>query len=269
MNQAPMISVVTVCLNSAKTIRTTIESVLNQTYPNFEYIIKDGGSKDETLNICREYENAFRGKLRIISERDTGIYNAMNQGIGYCRGDVIALINSDDYYSKDTLEHVAQIYEHAESDLIVIIGDMERVSAEGDLIYRYHFDEEQVRRKQCFGHPSMFASKAVYKKIGMYDESYKLAADGDWQYRAHEDPDIKFLLCHEVFNHMREGGASDNPKYRWKWFHERVRMKKEHCRGSALRIYWQEFKSVIRTDIKAIIPKGVSKKLYEQKYKTK
>lgn len=71
----------------------------------------------------------------------------------------------------------------------------------------YTFNNEQVKKKQCFGHPSMFAAKSVYDKIGLYDESYRFAADGEWQYRAHEDPAIKYVLCHKVFNHMREGGA--------------------------------------------------------------
>ena len=267
MNKRPLISIVTACLNSEKTIRTTIESVLNQTYEHFEYVIKDGGSKDSTLDIVREYEEAFGGRLRVVCQKDKCMYEAMNQGIQMTTGDIVGIINSDDYYSPDTLERVAALYEAADTELLVVIGDMERVSESGELIYRYHFTQRLVDAKACFGHPSMFAARAVYDRIGLYDTSYKLAADGDWQYRAMEDDEVKVVLCPEVFNHMREGGASDNPKYRWRWFKERSRMRLEHKRGSALKIYWSEFKKVIKTDIKAIVPKGLKTAAYQIRYR--
>ena len=266
MLEKPLITVITVCFNSAKTIEITLKSVLAKTYENYEYLIIDGKSTDNTLAIIKKYEPEFKGKIRIISEHDTGIYNAMNKGIRNSHGVIIGILNSDDYYSIDTLENVARIYVNENHPFLVINGDMMRVSESGDEVFRYTFNNEQVKKKQCFGHPSMFAAKSVYDKIGLYDESYRFAADGEWQYRAHEDPAIKYVLCHKVFNHMREGGASDNPKYRWKWFNERVRMKKNHSKGSLVKIYWQEFKSVIRTDIKNIVPKSICKKLYGVKY---
>ena len=263
----PLITVVTACYNSAATIEITLKSVLAQTYQNYEYLIIDGRSTDNTLEIIEQYRERFGDKLRVISEKDTGIYNAMNKGVKNSRGEIIGILNSDDYYSETALESVAARYARERYPYIVINGDMIRVSESGEEIVRYSFKESQVERKACFGHPAMFAASAVYEKIGLYDESYKLAADGEWQYRAHEDPEVRYVLTHEVYNHMREGGASDNPKYRWRWFRERSRMKIEHKRGSKLKIYWQELKSVIRTDIKNIIPKGLSKKLYERKYR--
>ncbi len=263
----PLISVITVCYNSAKTIEATLQSVLAQTYENYEYLIIDGKSTDNTLEIIERYRGAFGDRLRVVSEKDTGIYNAMNKGIRLAKGAMIGIINSDDYYAPDTLSMVAQRYEQEQYPLLVVNGDMVRVSETGETIYVYHFHERQVDAKSCFGHPSMFAAKAVYDKIGLYDESYKLAADGDWQYRAHEDPEVRYVLTHQVFNHMREGGASDNPKYRWKWFRERSRMKKEHNRGPLWKIYWQEFKSVIRTDIKAIMPDNMKSALYRMRYR--
>jgi len=258
----PLITVITVCYNSGKTIEATLKSVLAQTYQNYEYLIIDGASTDETLKIVASYEEAFGGRLHVTSEKDSGIYNAMNKGIQKSRGAMIGILNSDDFYSPNTLELVAQRYEQEQYPLLVVNGDMIRVAENGEEICRYRFRQEFVDKKYCFGHPSMFAAKAVYDKIGLYDESYKLAADGEWQYRAHEDPQVRYVLCSEVFNHMREGGASDNPKYRWKWFRERVRMKQEHERGSMLVIYWQEFKSVLRTDIKGLLPQGWNKAVY-------
>ena len=93
------ISIITATYNSASTIRYTIESVLRQTCSDYELIIKDGGSKDETLDICREYEAKFEGRMRIISASDKGIYDAMNKGIETATGDVIGILNSDDFYT--------------------------------------------------------------------------------------------------------------------------------------------------------------------------
>ena len=111
-----------------------VKQLLNQTYDNYEYVIKDGGSKDSTIEIAKEYEDAFGGRLRIIQQKDSCMYEAMNQGIKSTKGDIIGIINSDDYYSLDTLEQVASLYEEADNELLVVIGDMERVSEKGDLI---------------------------------------------------------------------------------------------------------------------------------------
>ena len=266
MNSQPLISIITVCLNSEKTIRATLESIISQTYENYEYIIKDGGSKDNTINIIEEYIPKFKGKLKLLEKPDTGIYNAMNQGIAVCSGDIIGIINSDDYYAPYTLADVAEIYRAQNDPMIVIIGDMEKVSSNGELIYRYMYNEAMVEKKGCFGHPSMFATREVYKKIGYYDESYMLAADGDWQYRAMYDHEITVLLSHKVYNHMREGGASDNPKYRWKWFKERYRLETTYHRGTSIQIIFREIKSLLRTDLKIILPRKVQEHLYKVRY---
>lgn len=263
----PLISVITVCLNSEKTIESTLKSMLSQTYDNYEYIICDGCSTDATLDIVRKYEAQFNGRLRIYQEKDTGMYNAINKGIEKCTGKLIGILNSDDYYSDNTLELVAKKYEEEAHELIVINGDMERVNDDGEVIHRYHFTQGQVDRKEYFGHPSMFAAKAVYDKIGGYDESYRWAGDGDWQYRAHEDEEVRYVLCPHVFNHMREGGASDMFKYRWVWFKERTRLKLAHNRGHKLKIYMEELFSVFKTDVKNVLPAGLHKKVYSILYR--
>ena len=100
------VSIITVSYNSEKTIRRTIESVLNQTYRNIEYIIIDGASSDSTVDIIKEYESKFLGRLKWISETDSGIYDAMNKGICKASGELIGIINSDDYYEKEAVEHM-------------------------------------------------------------------------------------------------------------------------------------------------------------------
>ena len=112
----------------------------------------------------------------------------------------------------------------------------------------------------------MFVGKKVYDEVGLYDITYKLAADGEWQYRALEDSRVRFLLIDQVLNHMREGGASDNPKLRWKWFSERTQMRIKHKKASRAIIYLQEFGKVITTDAKAILPEKIKNKLYMIKY---
>ncbi|MDY2641210.1 MAG: glycosyltransferase, partial [Mediterranea sp.] len=95
------ISIITATYNSGKTVKDTLDSVLKQNYTDYELIIKDGGSKDNTLDICRAYEPKFKGKMRIISTPDKGIYDAMNQGIQAAKGDVVGILNSDDLYEDE------------------------------------------------------------------------------------------------------------------------------------------------------------------------
>lgn len=92
------ISVITVTFNSGKTVRYTIESVLKQEYSDYEYLVIDGGSKDNTIDIIKEYEPKFGGRMKWVSERDKGMYDAINKGIRMATGDVVGIINSDDFY---------------------------------------------------------------------------------------------------------------------------------------------------------------------------
>ena len=101
------LSIITVTYNSERTLRDTMESILSQTFQDFEYIIVDGASKDATLDIIREYEPRFQGKMRYLSEPDKGIYDAMNKGFAMATGDVIGILNSDDFFtSEDVLQAV-------------------------------------------------------------------------------------------------------------------------------------------------------------------
>lgn len=102
------VSIITPCLNSEETIRDTIESVLGQSYQNIEYIIVDGRSTDRTIEIVKEYASGFEGRLRYISEKDSGIYDAMNKGILQASGSVIGIINSDDWYEPEAVEQAVQ-----------------------------------------------------------------------------------------------------------------------------------------------------------------
>lgn len=175
------ISVITATYNSGSTLRDTIESVINQTYKDIEYIIVDGVSKDNTLDIAREYEPQFEGKMRIISESDKGIYDAMNKGVAMATGDVVGILNSDDFYtSNDVLLQIKNTFET--NDVDAIYGDIHFVN-DGNLdkCIRYYSSKNFKTWKMRMGwmpaHPSFYCKKEIYTQYGAFDCSYKIGAD--------------------------------------------------------------------------------------------
>ena len=110
MKKDTRVTIITVCYNSEKTIRKTMESVLEQTYTNIEYIVIDGQSLDTTMQIVKEIAPLFGEWIKIISEPDKGIYDAMNKGIKLAKGELIGIINSDDFYEKDAVEKIEEVY---------------------------------------------------------------------------------------------------------------------------------------------------------------
>lgn len=224
-----LISIITVTFNSDKTVRDTIESVLNQSYHNYEYIIKDGGSKDDTLEICREYESKFKGRMKIISAPDKGIYDAMNMGIEATTGDVVGLLNSDDFYtSNDVLQSIANTFNEKEID--AVYGDVHYVK-DDDLTkcVRYYSSAIFRRSFMRFGmmpaHPSFYCKKAVYNKYGCFDTSYNIAADFESLLRFIYIGNIKTQYIKKDFVTMRTGGASTAG------FNSRKTIMKEHLQG--------------------------------------
>ena len=206
------ISIITATFNSGRTIRDTIESVLRQTYTDFEYIIKDGGSKDDTLAIVKEYAPKFGDKIKAISEPDQGIYDAMNKGIQMATGDVIGILNSDDFYtSADALQVIADTF--ANNDIDATYGDIHFVN-DDDLskCVRYYSSAIFRRSFMRFGlmpaHPSFYCKKAVYEMYGSFDTSYKVAADFENLLRIIYVGNIKTKYIPKDFVTMRTGGAS-------------------------------------------------------------
>lgn len=206
------ISIITATYNSGKTVRDTLESVLRQTFSNYEYIIKDGGSKDDTLNIIKEYAPKFGDRLKVISEPDLGIYDAMNKGFQMATGDVIGILNSDDFYtSDDALQVIADAF--ANNDIDATYGDIHFVN-DDDLSKRVRYYSSAVFRRSFmrFGlmpaHPSFYCKKAVYEKYGAFDTSYKVAADFENLLRIIYVGNIKTKYIPKDFVTMRTGGAS-------------------------------------------------------------
>ena len=130
------ISLVTVTFNSYRTLRDTIQSVLSQTYPDIEYIIVDGCSQDKTIDIIKEYEPLFHGQLKWISEKDKGLYDAMNKGIRMATGDIIGIINSDDFYHrKDTVMKVSEAFKN--DDIQAVYVDVRFVNPQNFIIHSW------------------------------------------------------------------------------------------------------------------------------------
>lgn len=199
------ISLITVCFNSDKTIKDTLDSVLSQDYEDYEYIIVDGLSKDKTLDIVKKYEKKFKGKLKYISEKDKGLYDAMNKGIKMASGDVIGILNSDDILANN----------HVFSDVANNIGKNDGVYSNLLML-----DEklEKPYRLLKYGnvkkrggwhppHPTLYLKKSVYKKVGYFDLNFRIAADLDLMLRIIYS-DCKLKYVDSFFVYMRGGGTS-------------------------------------------------------------
>ena len=209
------ISIITVAYNSGKTVRDTLESVLCQTYKDIEYIIVDGGSQDSTLDIIKEYEPRLEGRIRLKSEPDKGIYDAMNKGIERASGDVIGILNSDDFYtSDDVLERVAKEFE-ADSELEAVYGDIHFVSPDNlKKCTRYYsssyFRPWLLRFGFMPAHPSFYVRREVYEKYGLYDLQLRTSSDFEWMVRLFAKHHIRAKYIHKDFVTMRVGGESTN-----------------------------------------------------------
>lgn len=205
------ISIVTATYNSGRTIRDTIESVLCQTFKDYEYIIVDGCSKDGTLDVVNQYIPKFEGRLSYISEPDKGIYDAMNKGFKMAKGEILMLINSDDLFARtDALEMVVkQFDEHPEADCVY--ANLYYVSADNtDNIVRVWKTGEQkpFRKGWLPAHPTFYVKREVYEKHGYFNLSYPLAADFELMLRFVEKYHIKLQYLPEFMVKMRLGGAT-------------------------------------------------------------
>ncbi len=170
------ISVVTVCFNSEKTLEQTIQSVINQSYKNVEYIIIDGGSTDGTLDIIKKYEHYIS---YWVSEPDKGTYDAMNKGIRQASGDLVAFLNSDDWYSMDALQRVAMKYKRTNAD--ILYGDLSVVGDDGTqkiLYSRANVDFNAIFYSTVVDHPCAFVKTSILKQRP-FNTKYIIAADYD------------------------------------------------------------------------------------------
>ena len=202
------LSIITVCYNSDKTIRDTIESVLNQKLKNYEYIIVDGASSDNTLKIISEYKKAIS---KVISEKDSGIYDAINKGIQISTGNIIGILNSDDIFADEMV--LLNIYNHFMKypSCDAIISDVHFINNNGRTIRKYSSKNWNVDKfKWGFmpPHPSFYCKKELFDLYGFYSTSFKIASDFELLIRFLKVNSISFMYVPMVIAKMRLGGIS-------------------------------------------------------------
>lgn len=204
------VSIITVTYNSEKFLEETIKSVADQTYSNIEYIVVDGASTDNTLSIVKKYRE--KGVIsKFVSEPDKGIYDAMNKGLKMISGDIVAFLNSDDFYMNEhVIEAIIRSFQNNGSD--ICYGDVIFVRRDNPRkVVRYWKTGEFKKRKLAGGwqvpHPALFIKRELVKKIGFYDLSYEIASDYEYM--------VKSLLMAERITYiskplvaMRWGGKS-------------------------------------------------------------
>lgn len=204
------ISIITVVFNAEKTIQNTIESVLSQTYKNIEYIIVDGCSTDNTSKIISTYADRIS---KYICEKDDGIYDAMNKGIRIATGDIVGILNSDDFYVSDNiLSTVANAFNSIDIDSVY--GDLFYVDQDdtSKIIRRWksrEYEANLFRSGWHPAHPTLFIKRKVYLENGLFNLKFKIAADYELMLRFMEKCKISSLYIPEVFVKMRTGGASN------------------------------------------------------------
>jgi glycosyltransferase len=216
------ISIITPTFNSAKTIRRTVLSIINQNYSELEYIIIDGGSTDNTLEIVKSYQN--RINLKLISEPDHGIFDAMNKGIKLVTGEIVGILNSDDFYDNNkVLMVVAEAFK--DEKIGAVYGDISYFSNNVHKVTRYwragEYREGKLNNGWMIPHPSLFLHKSVYDRCGLFKTDFKIAADYEFVLRILKVYKINVKYIQSVFVRMYNGGNSGkNLKQREKGWRE-------------------------------------------------
>lgn len=223
------ISIITACYNREATIGGAIESVLAQDYPDVEYIVVDGGSTDGTMDVVNQYRDRI---ARIVSEPDHGMYEAINKGIGMATGDVVGLVHSDDFlYDSHVVSKIVEKMEQTGADFLY--GDGLFVGADNiDRVVRNwiggSYRTWKVRHGWLPLHPTCYIRREVVAKRGLYNETYKIAADSDFLLRYLMGGDITVAYLNEYIVKMRMGGLSTDSDKRKQMWREDVRMYHSH-----------------------------------------
>lgn len=204
------VSIITITYNSEPTLKDTIESVINQTYKNIEYILIDGGSTDETLSIIKSYGNKIS---TLISEKDNGLYDALNKGISLATGDVIGILHSDDFYTNNhVIQHIVSSFSNSPVDAVY-----------ADLYYVDKINTNQIHRKWKAGiykegmffngwmppHPTFFVKRSIYETCGNFNLNLTSSSDYELMLRFIHKHKIKLAYLPEFIIKMRIGGKSN------------------------------------------------------------
>lgn len=210
-----LISIITATYNSSHSIERALNSIESQSYENIEHIIIDGASRDNTLEIIKGRSYPRR---TVLSEPDTGIYNALNKGISLCEGEVVGLLHSDDsFYSNKTIELIAKIFKQ-NPNVDVVYGNLAYVNfnkSQSPRIIRFWkshpFTNKNILRTGWMPpHPTLFIRRARLLKVGFFDENYRIAGDYDYVCRLFSEPDLTTYHINQTLVLMSTGGVSNN-----------------------------------------------------------
>lgn len=232
MVDIPKISIITVTYNCVQTIQRTIDSVLQQNWPNLEYIIIDGLSTDGTIDVIKQSCIYSPNKIKYISEKDAGLYDAMNKGIKMATGEVIGIINGDDYYTKNSFNKVIELFRSFDCDIVY-----------SDLIYQYDdyidsthplkADHKKLKERMSVNHPTCFVKKIIYDNYGLFDTKYRIASDYEIMARFFSKG-CKFKKSNQVLAIMESGGLSTN---NWITVHEKYNIHKLYFSKTTAEVY--------------------------------
>ena len=258
MNNKPLVSIITVAYNADLYIEKSFLSVVNQTYSPIEYIIIDGGSIDNTVDIIKRYSNRI---AYWCSEKDNGISDAFNKGLSKATGDIIGIINADDWYEKDTIGKVVNFFESTD----IVYGDLQLWEREKkDFIQKGN--HSLLTREMTVNHPTVFIKKSCYKKFGNFREEYKCAMDYDLMLRLYTNNCV-FKYIPFVLSNMRLEGLSDS-----NWLlgcRETLAIKNKYLPTQRIKNYLYYFKHVLAIAIPRALKKmGLSSavKLYRSRF---
>ena len=223
------ISIITVVWNNKKTIKDAIDSVLNQTYKDIEYIIVDGASSDGTVEVVKSYGDKI---TKFVSEKDNGLYDAMNKGIALTTGNVVGILNSDDFYIDEfVIQKVVKVFEEKQCDSM--FADLVFVKPDDlEKTVRYYDSSKFHPSKFAYGwmpaHPTFFVKRDMYEKYGVFRTDLKIAADFDILARFLYTHKISYSYMNEILVKMRVGGVSTSFSSIWINNVEALRVCKEN-----------------------------------------
>jgi len=237
----PLVSIITVVLNGETYLEQAFNSVFNQSYANVEYIVIDGGSTDKTIDIIKQNESKIDYWQ---SKKDKGLYFAMNKGIALAKGDLIGILNADDYYATNTVELVVEAYLETQAD--VLHGDLLLITKNQQV--RMKPDFSKMNQQPSVFHPTCFVKKSVYDTIGAFDTQYKISSDYDFLLRCIKN-NYTFKYIPEILSNFRPGGMSASCSSNI----EGYKIMKTHKTGYHQQVAWRAVKCYMKAFIKKLI----------------
>lgn len=208
------VSIITVCYNSEEFIEECIKSVITQSYKNIEYIIIDGNSKDSTMEIVRKYKDIIS---IIVSEKDNGLYDAMNKGIRLATGDIVGILNSDDLFASE--ESVKYIVDEFSEDVDCVFANLYFFKNNLENKTRYYNSEKfklnDFLRGDAPAHPTFYARRELFDNYGYYSTEYKICSDFELMLNFLYIKKLKYKFINKTIVYMREGGASTKNLYQY------------------------------------------------------